>query len=648
MRLSIIIVNYNVKYFLEQCLCSVLNATRNIGAEIIVVDNNSTDGSKQFFAGKFPGVRFVWNQVNSGFSKANNLGQAAAAGEYLLFLNPDTIIPEDCIEKCLDFFGTHPQAGALGVRMIDGAGNFLKESKRAFPSPLTSLYKLTELARLFPRSRTFAQYHLGNLDEHANHEVDVLAGAFMMIPSVILKKIGGFDEAFFMYGEDVDLSYRIQKAGYKNYYFSGTSIIHFKGESTRKGSLNYVRLFYKAMSIFVQKHYGGSKAGIFNALIQVAIFMRATLSATGRFIKWLGMPLMDAGIILGSFWLVKWLWSYYVKKEVNYAPNMLLIAFPVFTLIFLIASYYSGLYDNSYRQSRLNRSTGTAFIILLIGYALLPESLRFSRGILVFGSLLGYLLMTIFRWWLVKQQVIESGNEDDEHRQTVIVGTDEEFRRVGLLMHDAGMEERVLGRVEVNGIQQQKSIGHTSQLKPLLSMYPIKEVVFCEGRLKFSEMIPLIEEVPKHIRIRIHASCSEGLVGSDNKDVAGGYISKGKNFRLTNPVNKRTKNLVAVLISIAFILTFPVHFILQKNSLRFFKNVFAVLFAQKTWVGYSSKADTLPQIKNGVLTSTGLPAKLNLLPGESLKASDIWYAKEYSTWLDLKLVWRGYKYLGIV
>jgi GT2 family glycosyltransferase len=182
LQLSVIIVNYNVKYFLEQCLCSVLKACKNIEAEIIVVDNNSTDGSREFLSPQFNSVKFIWNADNTGFAKANNQALQQASGTYILFLNPDTIVPEDCFTKCIHFFQSHSEAGALGIRMIDGTGKFLKESKRAFPSPLTSLYKLSGLTKLFPHSKTFARYHLGHLSEKETHEVDVLAGAYMMIP----------------------------------------------------------------------------------------------------------------------------------------------------------------------------------------------------------------------------------------------------------------------------------------------------------------------------------------------------------------------------------------------------------------------------------------------------------------------------------
>ena len=290
MQLSVIIINYNVKYFLEQCVLSVQKAMEKIEGEIIVVDNNSTDGSRTFLEENFKEINFIWNENNEGFAKANNDALKTASGEYILFLNPDTIVPGDCFEKCISFIRSEQNKCALGIKMLDGAGNFLKESKRAFPSPMTSLYKLSGLSRFFPHSKTFAKYHLGYLSENENHEVDVLAGAFMMIPKKILDTIGGFDEDFFMYGEDIDLSFRMQEAGFKNIYFAENNIIHFKGESTKKGSLNYVKMFYKAMSIFVRKHYGNTKAGFFTFLIHIAIFFRGALSAMATFLRSLFLP----------------------------------------------------------------------------------------------------------------------------------------------------------------------------------------------------------------------------------------------------------------------------------------------------------------------------------------------------------------------
>ena len=302
------------------------------------------------------------------------------------------------------------------------------------------------LAKLFPRSKIFSRYHLGHLNENENNEVDVLAGAFMMIKREVLDKVGGFDETFFMYGEDVDLSYRIQKAGFKNHYFAESSIIHFKGESTRKGSMNYVRMFYNAMSIFVRKHYGGSKAGIFSFLIHVAIWFRAALSTIGSFIRKNGLPIIDAGLILLSFWLMKNIWSEYVRTDIQYENKLLWIAFPAYTIFYLITAYYAGLYDRWYKWSELFRSSVVATIVLLAAYAMLPEQYRFSRAIILFGAMLAFALISLLRLILIQSNVLNSNKDRDEHTQTIIAGSVEEFDAAKQLLKDAGLKQRVLVR----------------------------------------------------------------------------------------------------------------------------------------------------------------------------------------------------------
>lgn len=645
MQLSVIIVNYNVKYFLEQCLYSVQKACAKMNAEIIVADNNSTDGSRDFLEPLFPRVNFIWNSSNEGFAKANNRALAAAKGEYILFLNPDTLVPEDCFEKGMDFLRSNDRAGAMGIKMIDGSGNFLKESKRAFPSPLTSLYKLSGLSMLFPRSKTFAKYHLGHLDENENQEIDVLAGAFMMIPGKILKEIGNFDERFFMYGEDVDLSFRIQKAGYKNYYFAGSNIIHFKGESTKRGSLNYVRLFYQAMNLFVKKHYSGSRAGIFIFFIQAAIMMRAVFSAAGNLLKKIGLPLIDAGVILTAFLTIKTLWSNYVRQELNYSPNVLFIAFPIFTAIFLIASFYSGLYDKGYKQSSLVRSTVIAALILLSGYALLPETLRFSRGILVFGIVLAFIMMNVLRQLFIKWRLLETSDEDEERRQTIVVAGEKDFMNITGIMQNAGMPERVLGRVDVRLAENTLALGNIQQLPGLVKKYRVKEIIFCENGLSIKEIIGIIKELPSGIRNKFHASGSSSIVGSDSKNVSGDYVTAVKKYSIAKPINRRNKRLLDILVSVFFIISFPAHFALQKKPFRFYKNIFDVLLRRKTWVGYASAKNELPAIRKGIITSTELPAQLNELPEESLRKTDEWYASSYSLLLDLQKIRNGYKTL---
>lgn len=281
MRLSVIIVNYNVKYFLEQCLCSVMKAIAVLGegqAEVIVVDNQSSDGSVEYLRPKFPSVFFIENRENSGFGRANNQGIQMSKGEFVLFLNPDTIVAENSFSECLAEMQRQPDLGSIGVRMVDGGGKYLPESKRGFPTPWVSFCKLSGLTRLFPVSRVFARYYLGHLPEKENNEVDVLAGAFMMVRRKAIELTGGFDEQFFMYAEDIDLSYRIKKAGFRNFYDAGTTIIHFKGESTLRDQ-RYVRHFYEAMILYVQKHYKGIGAWFYVQLLKGMIAIRSVLQS---------------------------------------------------------------------------------------------------------------------------------------------------------------------------------------------------------------------------------------------------------------------------------------------------------------------------------------------------------------------------------
>jgi N-acetylglucosaminyl-diphospho-decaprenol L-rhamnosyltransferase len=280
--LSILIVNYNVKYFLEQCLCSVKKAIEKLEAEVIVIDNNSSDGSADYLSPKFPWVKFILNTTNLGFSKANNLGISHVNSKYVLFLNPDTIVAEDSFEKCILFMESHARAGAMGVKMIDGSGKYLKESKRGFPSPWVSFSKLSGLEYLMPHSKLFGGYYLGHLNENATQLIDAISGAYMFVRKEALNKTGGFDEQFFMYAEDIDLSYRMQQSGYENYYVPETTIIHFKGESTHK-DLKYITLFYSAMSLFVQKHFGARKSTVSLALIKSAIRIGGIFSVVGNF-----------------------------------------------------------------------------------------------------------------------------------------------------------------------------------------------------------------------------------------------------------------------------------------------------------------------------------------------------------------------------
>lgn len=282
MILSVIIVHYRVPYFLELCLLSVGSALKGLEAEILVIDNNSTDQSPDLLRSRFPRVKWIFNPENLGFARACNQGLAFATGDHILFLNPDTILPEDFARNCLAFYkqASNPP-GALGVRMIDGRGRFLKESRRGFPTPWVAFCRLSGLAALFPRSRWFSRYYLGYLPADRTHPAPVLSGACLWVSREALNAAGPFDDDFYMYAEDIDLSYRLQKAGFCNYYLADITIIHFKGASTQK-DLRYIRQFYGAMSQFRQKHLNSGMNGLFRAGLELAIRTRAAFAAAGQ------------------------------------------------------------------------------------------------------------------------------------------------------------------------------------------------------------------------------------------------------------------------------------------------------------------------------------------------------------------------------
>ena len=249
MKLSVVIVSYNVSHYLLQCLDSLQRALRGIDGEVIVVDNHSRDNSVALVHQAHPEVKVIENLHNLGFSKANNIALRQAKGEYALLLNPDTIVADNTIRDCIAFLDLHPDAGAAGVMMLNADGTVAPESRRGVPTPLTSFYKLSGLCRMFPRSPRFGRYYLGHLPWQTPQQIDIVSGAFCMLRRSVLDKVGLLDEDYFMYGEDIDLSYRILKQGATNWYLP-YPILHYKGESTQKSSFRYVHVFYQAMLIF--------------------------------------------------------------------------------------------------------------------------------------------------------------------------------------------------------------------------------------------------------------------------------------------------------------------------------------------------------------------------------------------------------------
>jgi GT2 family glycosyltransferase len=642
MLLSVIIVNYNVRYFLEQCLHSVLVATAGMDAEIIVVDNHSSDNSIGYLQPLFPTVHFIANAENRGFARANNQGLDLAKGEYLLFLNPDTLVPEDCLQKCISFLQLHPQTGALGVQMLDGSGAFLPESKRAFPSPMASLFKLTGLAGLFPGSSLFNKYALGGLDKEKDQEVPVLAGAFLMGRTTMLKELGGFDEDFFLYGEDIDLSYRINKAGWKTHYLASAPIIHFKGESSGRAPLDSMTHFYRAMRIFVKKHYSGSRAGLFLFFINIAIRCREVFAFIGRLIKPVLLPLIDGFLVWLSLQIVRISWIGLFREGLDFQVPFIAYALPLFAGFFVLCAAMAGLYDKVYRSSRSLVALCFAVVSVLAAYSLLPESLRFSRGVMITGSVMGALLVRWLRFSLFRSWYGWMGYTWETGGQTLIAGDESEYAETKRILEDRLQDHNLLGRVAVNE-EKADTVADLKNLPGLLHNNAVKDLVFCVGSLRLSAIIAQLKTWKQRPSLLFHMRGSHSLVGSDLRSTTGRTLGWSTSYRIAEPYQRRMKRMVDILIALIYLLTAPLHLLFHKRPLLLLRNAWLVLSGSSTWVGYLLEQEELPPLKRSVIPQS---AQLAAASDAIKHRSDRIYALNYDWLPEMGYIFSRYRSLG--
>lgn len=515
-----------MRYFLEQCLHSVNRSVCDFEFDIFVVDNQSSDDSLQMLRDKFPKVKLIANAENFGFSKANNQAIKVSNAEYILLLNPDTIIQEDTLQKCIDKMEEDIAIAGLGVKMVDGAGNFLPESKRGFPSPLAAFAKMSGLSKIFPKSKTFGQYHLTYLDNNKNHEIEVLSGAFMVLRKSVLDKIGLLDEDYFMYGEDIDLSYRIIKAGYKNYYLANTSIIHFKGESTKKGSLNYIKVFYNAMLIFSNKHVSGTKGKALKFLLQIAIYLRASLAIVEKIISKIGLPIIDVLVIISNLYLLYLLWENIIKKyeHIIFPDTFFYINIPIYVATWLFSMWFFGVYGKIKKWRRLIVGLFTGTLLIAIFYAFFPDYLRTSRGIIVFGLVLNVVCLSIYRfvYYSFKGSLFAYLKDDKKY---IIIGNETEANNISDQIKNADLKRKYLGFIAVkNGTKNNKNLGSIENLKDILDAYKPNEILFSTEDLSMQFIIETMSKIDQAIEYKL-VSKNNTMISSKSKNAAGEIYS---------------------------------------------------------------------------------------------------------------------------
>lgn len=648
-RLSIVIVNYNVACFLEQCLRSVYEAVQGMEAEIFVVDNHSVDNSLEMLHTHFPEVKLIANEDNVGFARANNQAIRMASGEYVLLLNPDTIVQPDTFTKTLDFMDSTPDAGALGVKMIDGRGRFLPESKRGLPLPDVAFYKIFGLSKIFKKSRRFGRYHLTYLDPDEIHSVEVLSGAFMLLRKSVLDKIGLLDETFFMYGEDIDLSYRVILGGYKNYYYPLTRIIHYKGESTKKSSVNYVIVFYQAMQIFAKKHFSQKNAQLFDWIINFAIWFRASLAIVKRVFLKILMPLLDFAVIYGGLLGISACWenSVLVLRGTAFPMQYRLLVLPLYALLWVCCIRLQNAYRSPVSMKRLNRGIAVGCGLLLLVYALLGEQLRFSRAVLLIGCGYVFLALNLLRWIIGRMHLKDYVIGEMSVRRTLIAGGEAEARRVSRLLPLMSEKQELVGCVHPDGKQPSDTsdifIGKLSNIQEIIEIYKINELIFCGKDLSTSEIMALMSQLQDFpLEYRIAPPESLYIIGSNSINVEGDVYSLSANS-IGKKENHRRKRLFDISSALLLLVFSPVAVCFVRRKSGFYRNIFAVLKGRKTWVGYHENpaaSAALPPLKEGVFT-TASSLRQTLTPEMIFRVNSL-YAKDYRIRTDLRILLKAF------
>ena len=628
MKLSVVIVNYNVRYFLSTCLQSVQKAMEGIDGEVFVVDNNSEDDSVQMVQSEFPEVTVIANKDNKGFSSANNQAIEQANGDYVLLLNPDTIVAEDCFQKCIQAMEEDLKIGGLGVKMIDGSGKFLPESKRGLPTPVVAFYKIFGLSRLFPKSKKFGQYHLEYLDKEETHSVEVLSGAFMFLRKSLIDEIGGLDENFFMYGEDIDLSYRITQAGYTNCYFPKTSIIHFKGESTKKSSVNYVLVFYRAMIIFARKHFSGQHARMLSILINLAIYFRALIAILRRLGQRIYVAALDAVLMfLALLGIKNWHEQNVIGIENYFNPEVEHLAFPAMISIWIISQMVFHGYKQPIGMKSVFKGLFLSALLMLIFYAMLDEEYRFSRAIVVSSVIASFFILPGLRVLLNRLGLIKLIRYSI--KTIGIVGKPKSIREVEeILGNSAEKEGQVLyfdaekrNEVIENDV---KYTGSLHQLDFALTTYKMNELVFCMQDVSSKKLIETLGQIERwNKNVFLKPPNGNFLLRSSTVEHAPDYIVPIEDPQIS-ALNRRKKEFTDRMLAIVLIIFYPVLMFMFRNPMQYFRNMFSVLQGGIWLTGIpceelSKKAILINPVEGGTSSNSNFKTKVDYLTRYSIE-----------------------------
>ena len=661
--ISIVIVNYKVKEYISNLLSSIFRAQQSFRIEIFVVDNNSEDGSIEFLKSRFPNVIYITNTENVGFGKANNQAIKQAKGKYTLIINPDTLVSEDTFKVLFTHMESNSECGASGCKILNPDGTFAPESKRSVPTIWSSFSKVTGLSTLFPSSKLFKEYYLNSVKENEKAEIPVLSGSFMFWRTGLLKDLGGFDERFFMYGEDIDLCYRVQKTEYHIDYVPDTSIIHYKGESSKKGDLRYIRIFNKALYQFFDKHHSSRYSLLFKIFVYSAIWLRAIASIITNNLQLVGyitsdLILLNASVILG--FLIRFRFSYEVFSDIQ---NLKFLWINL--LASLIYVFIGGFLDLFQSKNDSISNQIKAIIASYSGVALITFFVReyaFSRLALIFGLVTALVLMLIFKVIQINLSRNDAKVTGKLKRIKVLV--------VGNPEHTGGIKSKIHSRPDWNyevagtvGIEHtnKEDLGEIAQLKELIKAYQIDQVFFALSSISYKDMLRQISLLQnERVVFKLIPDSMDFILGKSNVEYlesiplveVGISFSKG-----INQILKRMMDLIVAipcfiilgfLIGPALLFTRAEKVMIQ--NLKFFNNPFENTWKNRTllfWYiikGHMSlvggtiiSSGTNSQLKPGLTGSVQMNA-LRIQTSEDRENYELYYLQNYSIWMDVDIL----------
>ena len=635
--LSIVIVNYNVREFLRQCLQSIDQSFHTLTTEVIVVDNNSQDQSVEVLRSLFPNVHFVALNENLGFGKANNIGIQRSRGRYILLLNPDTLIQEDTLSVMTAYMDSTSSVGIAGCKVLNANGSFQVQCRRGFPGPWASFCKLFGLQSLFPRSPLFAQYNQTFRDENETYTVDAVIGAFMFCRREPLFAIGGFDEEFFMYGEDLDLCFRMKQFGFTTAYLPTTTIVHFKGESTRRSAINEVKWFYHAMEVFARKHYGTS--WLFLLFLRTGIYLRSVLAYLMRYKRGVIALVFDVLAVIANLLVAVKLrrGDFLALPSYAFPTVFLVVPFVMLSSMIAVGEYFEN--KPTVRRSVIGLLI-TFFVLSSLTYYW--NEYAFSRGVLLMT--IGFTLASasLIRGAIALFDIL-FGTQSD--RRILLVGTAETAEQTATYLQTTNaLSARVVGYAETRNLHGMESsgvvplLGHREYLNKLIEQYDIDEVIVIGEEVSTAESILMMQSAVQ-LDVRFHfARLPESVV---TLGIAEGISPRSQVTRvlplltLRNRMLKRGIDLFASVLVLLFVM--PLVILIRPRSRKLYAAWFNVLRGRCSIVGVYALNDGMPQVAKIGLTGLAHISDPQQLSQRTIRELNEYYIKNYSPSLDLDI-----------